>query len=345
MRTVIKVFLFLFLGLTGKQLSHTAFAQNQNQKQNIYRDTCEQFYQAIYNEYNQGHFFAMDSLYRKYLNSTCFQAGKRKYDDILRILITQRLEDGYRVNEADSLQSILDGLSHYPVVPMEHSESCRIGFSQTIIWSNMGKTGWSAGLTIARNFHTVKNRNRGFETGIFYQRLPFSFSEISNKDKNNIYKPEGFILESNGYSTVINVPVKVYVDLITTSRQTRIGVGLFGGAELSYLQKTFINHYYYENQYTESYDPVNDLHYLTYKTEQKSGYEENDFFKNRMLVNLLFGINGYYRISEKWLVTASPTCSFMISGKLKVDGVDYSKQFNYFGIRVTIFYLFTRKQE
>jgi|GEM_PF-4522528 len=317
----------------------------QSQKSNMYRDNCIQQYRDIKKEYELGHYNAMDSLFAGYLKSSCYLEGKRYYQDILRVLIAQRLEDGYRVNEADSLQLILDGLSHYPAQEVEHSESCRIGFSQTIIWSNMGKTGWSIGLTVARNFHTVRNRNRGFETGIFYQRLPFSFSAISNKDKNNIYKPEGFILETNGYSTVINVPVKVYVDLITTSKKSRIGVGLFGGAELFYLQKTFINHYYYEYDYTESYDPTNELHYLTYKTIEQSGYEQNDFFINRTLVNLLFGINGYYRISEKWLFTASPICSFMISGKLKVEGVDYSRQFNYFGLRATISYLFTKKQE
>ena len=311
-------------------------------------ESCRSTLDSISKAYYLGQFSKMDSLFKEYLRSDCKKTDQNTTLRIFEIVIKQRLADGYRIKEADSLQKIVDTLATSIVKAQRklkyysnnNNYLFKIGPGGSGDFSQFGKAGWTTGVMFGINFGDLDDSGTGLDAGAFYQKMPFTFNVVNNKDNQNNYLQNGYFLKTNGYASVYKFPVMISFN----DYSSVIGTGIFFGAELLKITSTYIYNYYYENNYVDVYDPVNASHHLSFNSYSNSNYKNNSFFENKTIISLNIGINFNLRLSNRLMMTLSSEYSHYLSNKLNITGDNYSNGINYFEFRIICSYLFAKKR-
>jgi len=289
--------------------------------------------QEMRNAYYNGQYLKMDTIFNQYKASSSYLNVKKYDQSFYEIMIEQRLSDEYRENEANKLQDTLDNI----VKPRPWS----LGLSSGITVSKLGHPGWLEGIMFGYHHTPEDIIALGFDVGLFYQRMPFSFNLIQNKDNNNNYISSGYLLQTNGYSSLIDIPIYATLDIAMPENKGGVGVSAIIGIDLLHMHSTYVANYYHEYNYNETFDPANNSYTLTYSKTYNTNYQDNSFFEKRYSINLTYGYNIYWQFLHHYSFTFSPAYSYgLLKGPYSIKDVNYTQHPSFFVFRVTCSYLF-----
>jgi len=270
----------------------------------------------------------------------------------------QRLEDNYRVKEADSLdREIVEKTIELHKGSKYNGYIFKVGFGTTFDYpfaidylnredaKKFGSFSWHATAGYRFNIRKVE-RNITYwsvDAEYCYQRIAFSFNAINNKDEDNNDLPEGYILKTSGYNEFHK-----FSALISRNKEpvySGLGYGAFIGAEIFQLWDTRIHKYYYEYGYNDTVIPSeggSSKVISSYHSFSQLQYDNSNFFSNEVMLNVPMGLNLHGKLAGRFLGTLSAYASVPL-GKLRLSGIDYTRDIGYFGMKFTASYLFMRK--
>lgn len=311
---------------------------------------CDQKADDIENAARQGHYLTMDTLFNRFKTSSC-RNDVYNYKKVLETVWEQRLADGYRIDEATILKKTLDSLSDGTEaandIPAEatYYHPFRIGLLGSISGSNFGYgVTWGYGLTAGWHKERVNSGGRnggwGLDLAFAYQRLPFTIDKINNKT-DNLYSANGYILKTNGFHYSYGLSALVAWD-IPRDEDLNVSAGLVGGLEFQKQRTTYIKSYYYEYNYRDSVAAQN-LHYLKFNADEKSDFTTSSFFKDNLLIKFVLGVNVYWKVTDRLLITSFPYASLSLT-KMKLNEENFSKHVNIAGLKISVSLLLGRKE-
>jgi len=321
-------------------------------------DSCSELFYWIQREYMQGHNQVMDSLVREYRNNGCNNIDLAHTIEILTMIRRQRLEDNYRIKEADSIQKIIEAKTaeqrigtRYDALRMRVGVGLTFNYPFSIDYvskEDMAFFGsFSPHITVGYRFDNRRAGNNitywAVDGEYSYQEIKFSFNARNNKDENNNNFADGFILKTSGRNEFHK-----FSGIVSRNKEplnSGFGYGAFAGIEIFQTWNTHVNKYYYEYGYTDSIVQVNGQtsqvlsHYSVFSQQN---YDNCNFFSNDVLFNIPVGVNVHAKAGAQFMATLSIYASIP-TGKLELSSIDYSRDIGYFGTKLTASYIFMRK--
>lgn len=259
---------------------------------------CSNYYYSIITEFNSGNFLAVDSLFESYKKTSCIQSDRvenlRFTEAIYKIIIKQRLRDGFRKNEADSLQGILNTITnrisvHQTTIPYpERISPWRISVSLKTTLTESISSGSSPGLLIGWHPQLISNARWGIDFGAYYRAMPFLTNTATGSDGMVYPTPNGI----SGKIKFYYLPL-IFSYHLLKAKTGKFGLDLTGGGELVKTSTNFIL-----NTYPSDSD-----------VNTKDLYNDNSINKNKKYYNLTTGLCGFWKISSHSLISLSPVYS------------------------------------
>ena len=296
---------------------------------------------------DSGHFQRMDTLYEEYKRSDSYSLEARFRIRELRILIHRLEVDGYHPQELEtltkSLHKITDSFNRRTV-----NASYRVFRIGVVGGANLTTIGPPGGVIgIVAGFHIqpgkIEKNGVGIDLGFYRQNFPFNLNLVNNKNGDNDYISNGYLLKTKGNISFSAADLRVSILERTSSEDIPGGISLFVGFGWKHIRETYIDRYYYEHQYLPSRSGL-DSGSVSYLATDSSSYRDNSFFTKGDFFFVPVGARVYVMPVEHLMISLEASFTFNVGNRLIISTTNYRLPPNYTSSRLAIYYLLGKKK-